>query len=127
MRAATDRQGDQLSAIAANCFGCHTVPDEELINVGGHTPGSAFELVSWSQGMVRHNLWYTEGEQNKGASANRKRLMFVVGLAVELETALRAVGKATEKKAYAVAMARRAAAARSVCAVVSTASRHPVQ
>lgn len=97
---------------AKKCYGCHVVPRERLVNTGGHPAGSAFELVSWSQGEIRHNLWYTDGKQNKRASANRKRLMFVVGLAVELETALRAVGKATEKKTYAVSMARRAAAAR---------------
>lgn len=96
--------------LAKNCYSCHVVPQEKLVNVGGHPAGSAFELVSWSQGEVRHNTWYTKG--NTPANANRKRIMYVVGLAVELETALRAVGKATEKKAYAVSMARRASAAR---------------
>jgi hypothetical protein len=98
--------------LAKNCYSCHVVPREKLVNVGGHPAGSKFELVSWSQGEVRHNLWYGNGKENKPASANRKRLMFVVGLAVELETALRAVGKATQKKTYAVQMARRAAKAR---------------
>jgi len=98
--------------LAKNCYSCHVVPKETLVNKGGHPAGSKFELVAWSQGEVRHNLWYTEGKKNRHASKARKRLMFVVGLAVELETALRAVGKATQKKSYAVYMARRAAAAR---------------
>lgn len=101
-----------MYTFAKNCYGCHVVPEEKLVNTGGHTAGSAFELVSWSQGEVRHNMWYNGGKVNEEANANTKRKMYVIGLAVELETALRAVGKATEKKAYAVAMARRAAAAR---------------
>jgi len=99
-----------LYNLAKNCYSCHVVPKEKLVNVGGHPAGSAFDLVAWSQGEVRHNTWYTK--QNNPASANRKRILYVVGLAVELETALRAVGKATQKKKYAVSMARRASAAR---------------
>jgi cytochrome c554/c'-like protein len=98
--------------LAKNCYACHVVPREKLVNVGGHSAGSKFELVSWSQGQIRHNLWYANGKENKFASTERRRLMFVVGLAVELETALRAVGKATQKKTYAVKMARRASKAR---------------
>lgn len=101
-----------LYRLAKNCYSCHVVPQEKLVNVGGHPAGSAFELVAWSQGEMRHNVWYTNGKRNREASAARKRLMFVVGLAVETETALRAVGKATEAKKYAQLMARRAAVAR---------------
>ena len=101
-----------LYALAKNCYGCHVVPQEKLVNQGGHPAGSEFELVSWSQGEVRHNVWYSKGKSNKKASANRKRMMYLVGLAVELETALRAVGVAKAKKTYAVKMAKRAAAGR---------------
>jgi hypothetical protein len=99
--------------LAKNCYGCHVVPQEKLVNTGGHTAGSAFELVAWSQGEIRHNTWYNDGKANPEADPNRKRMMYVVGTAVELETSLRSVGKATERAAYAVAMARRAAAART--------------
>ena len=102
-----------LYALSKNCFSCHVVPQEKLVNEGGHPAGSAFELVAWSQGEVRHNLWYTEGKENKVASVERQRMLFVMGIVVELETAIRAVGKATERKDYAVAMAQRAAAVRS--------------
>ena len=84
-----------------NCFSCHVVPNEKLVNTGGHKAGSPFELVTWSQGEVRHNTWHNKGAANASASLNDKRLMFVVGRAVELETALRAVGKATQKESYA--------------------------
>ena len=97
-----------LYRLAKNCYSCHVVPQEKLVNVGGHPAGSAFELVSWSQGEVRHNVWYTDGKSNPEASPERKRIMYVVGLATELETALRAVGEATQKATYAVSMAKRA-------------------
>ena len=105
-----------LYTLAKNCFSCHLVPHENLVNVGGHTPGSKFELVSWSQGEVRHDLWYNKGKSNREASIDRKRMMFVVGRIVELETALIGVSKATEKKDYALKMAKRASRARKVIA-----------
>ena len=102
----------RIYLLAKNCYGCHVVPEEKLVNVGGHPAGSkGFELVSWSQGEVRHNSWYSKGV-NKPASTERKRLLYVMGLVVELETALRGVGKATEKQDYAKLMAKRADTAR---------------
>jgi hypothetical protein len=98
--------------LAKNCYGCHVVPEEDLVNKGGHRAGSDFELVSWSQGEVLHNTWYSKGKDNVPASAERKRMLYLVGLGVELETALRAVGKATARKPYAFEMAKRADAAR---------------
>jgi len=103
-------------ALAKNCFSCHLVPNEKLVNVGGHTPGSAFELVSWSQGEVRHNTWYNKGTSNPEASIERKRMLFLVGRIVELETALVGVSKATEKQDYALKMAKRANNATKVMA-----------
>lgn len=99
-----------LYYMAKNCMNCHLVPNEKLVNVGGHIAGSKFNLVSWSQGEVRHNTWYSR--KNNPAPAKKKRMMYVVGLAVELETALRAVGRATEKNTYAVSMARRVSVTR---------------
>lgn len=105
--------------LAKNCYGCHVVPQEKLVNVGGHLAGSPFELVSWSQGEVRHNLWYSKGERNAKAAPNRKRMLYVIGVAVELETALRAVAVATKREAYAFRMARRADAARQKMAAIA--------
>jgi len=102
--------------LAKNCFSCHLVPNEKLVNVGGHAAGSKFELVTWSQGEVRHNSWYNKGKANPEASVDRKRMLFVVGRIVELETALIGVSKATVKKDYALKMAKRASNARKVMA-----------
>jgi Cytochrome c554 and c-prime len=101
-----------LYALAKNCYSCHVVPREDLVNKGGHKAGSAFELMSWSQGEVRHNTWHSKGKDNVPASAARKRMLYLVGLGVELETALRAIGKSTARKLYAFEMAIRADRAR---------------
>ena len=98
---------ERIDAIAANCLGCHTVPNEKLVNVGGHTAGSDFELVSWSQGEVRHNVFWNDGGENAEASPERKRVLYVVGLATDLQFSLLALGKATEEGDYLVAMKQR--------------------
>jgi hypothetical protein len=107
--------------LAKNCNSCHVVPEEDLVNKGGHPAGSAFELVSWSQGEVRHNTWHNKGRDNVPATAARKRMLYLVGLGVELETALRAVGKATIRKTYAFEMAKRADRARKQLAAAAKA------
>ena len=103
-------------ALAKNCFSCHLVPNEELVNKGGHAAGSSFELVAWSQGEVRHNTWYNKGASNPAASTERQRMLFIVGRIAELETALIGVSRATVKADYALKMAKRADNARKVMA-----------
>ena len=107
--------------LAKNCYSCHMVPNEKLVNVGGHKAGSDFDLVAWSQGEVRHNTWYTADKSNRPATIEHKRLFFVVGSAVELETVLAATGKATVKDTYAVSMAKRAKAAKERIAALAAA------
>jgi hypothetical protein len=111
-----------LYQLAKNCYSCHVVPQENLVNKGGHKPGSSFELVSWSQGVVRHNTWYSKGKENVAANAERKRLLYLVGLGVELETGLRAIGKATVRREYAFAMAKRVDRVRKQLAVAAKAA-----
>jgi hypothetical protein len=99
-----------LYLVARQCFGCHTVPDERLVNVGQHVAGSQdFELVAWSQGIVRHNFLRTGGVANGALSPAELRVMFVVGVLADLECSLRAVALATEKAPFGVASAQRAA------------------
>ena len=111
-----------LYQLARNCYSCHVVPQEDLVNKGGHKPGSSFELVSWSQGEVRHNTWHSKGKENLAADAPRKRMLYLVGLGVELETGLRAIGKATARKTYAFAMAKRVDRARKQLAAAAKAA-----
>ena len=115
---------DDVYGVAKNCYSCHVVPNEELVNVGGHPAGSPFELVSWSQGQVRHNVWYNDGKAKYViASTKRRRIMYLIGLTVELETALRAIAVATKFKDYAIRMAHRADKARK--AMLAAAKRLP--
>ena len=111
-----------LYRLAKNCYSCHVVPQEDLVNKGGHTAGSAFELVSWSQGEVRHNTWHSKGKDNVPASTARKRMLYLVGLGVELETGLRAVSRATARKLYAFEMAKRVDRARKQLAAAAKAA-----
>jgi Cytochrome c554 and c-prime len=116
-----------LYALAKNCYGCHIVPREDLVNKGGHKAGSAFDLVAWSQGEVRHNTWHSKGKDNVPANAARKRMLYLVGLGVELETALRGVGKATVRKAYAFEMAKRVDRARKQLAAAAKAAANVLE
>jgi hypothetical protein len=96
--------------IARQCYGCHTVPDERLVNVGQHVAGSQdLELVAWSQGIVRHNFLRTGGTANAALSPAERRVMYVVGVLTDLEYSLRAVALATDKATFGVANAHRAA------------------
>lgn len=98
--------------MAQSCYRCHTVQDENLVNVGGHHPGSMdFEMVSWSQGMIRHNFVGSDGATNQLSSLERLRVMFVAGMIADLEASLRAVASATENNTYGVNAAKRAARA----------------
>ncbi len=99
-----------LYLIARQCLACHTSPNEQLVNVGGHNAGSQdFELVSWSQGMVRHNFQRTGGVENAPSRLPRVRVMYLVGLLADLEASLRAVAKATDAGVYGQSSAARAA------------------
>jgi hypothetical protein len=71
---------------------------------------------------VRHNTWNSKGKENVAASPARKRMLYLVGLGVELETALRAVGKATVRKPYAFLMAQRVDQARKKMAAAAKAA-----
>jgi hypothetical protein len=80
--------------LAANCFQCHTIPDEKLINTGGHQTGSPLELVAWTQGEVRHH--FLGGTTNAEATPERKRMLYLVGRIVDLEYSLRGIAGASE-------------------------------
>ncbi len=102
------RNPANLYLIARSCFNCHSVPHEKLVNVGGHTAASeSFELVAWSQGMVRHNFASVDGQHNAPSSRERLRIMYVVGLMTDLEYSLRATAKATLKAPFGETMAWR--------------------
>jgi len=92
--------------LAKNCYRCHTVPEEKLVNIGRHPAGSDFELIQWGQGENRHNLWHTENSNNALPQA-QLRTMYVIGKALDLEYALHGLAKATVDSGYFQHMAER--------------------
>jgi len=111
-RAAGMRRPSDLYGVAANCFSCHSVPNEDLVNIGGHSTGSSgFEFVEWSQGEIRHNFLgsFRSGGAaiNAERSSERRRTMYVAGRALDLEYSLRGAAVARDEGIYAKAMSRR--------------------
>lgn len=98
---------NQIYKLAENCYQCHIIPHEKLVNLAGHPSASDFELVGWSQGESRHNFLRSRGQDNEESDLDRLSLMYVAGRAIDLEYSLRGVARATNKQAYAVNMALR--------------------
>jgi hypothetical protein len=100
---------DDVFDIAKNCLECHTVPNEKLVNAG-HPTSKRFEIVRWSQGVVRHNFAIEQSTNAESPSLwlksiparpsrnpeNRKKLMFVAGQLADLEVSLRARANAAD-------------------------------
>ena len=121
------RNPQNVFAMAQSCYRCHTVQDEELVNVGGHNAGStSFEFVSWSQGLVRHNFVRSGGTSNASSSTPRMRVMLVAGMFADLEASLRATAKATEVATYGTNAALRAARAAARLRSVQEKVEHPL-
>ena len=104
-----------LYALGSSCYGCHIGNDEKLTNVGGHVAASVgFNLLTWSQGEVRHTILHTGNKANPEAAPAHRRQLYVVGCILETEFCFRAVARATEKAAFGITLARRADAARKL-------------
>ncbi len=115
-----------LYLVARQCLSCHTVPNEELVNKGGHKAGSIdFELVAWSQGMVRHNFVRGAGV-NVPSDPPRLRVMYIVGLLADLEASLRATAVATTPETFGKTSATRAANIKQRLWQIQRAIEHPL-
>ena len=117
---------DDLYGLGQNCYSCHVLQDEQLANVGGHTPGSVgFNLLAWTQGEVRHNVLRNGGKANPEATPAVRRRLLAVGWILETEYSLRATAHATEKATFGVTYARRADAARKMLEKIQTLAPTP--
>ena len=101
----------ELYGVVANCFQCHTVPHETLVNVGGHGTGTTdFEFLS-RMDEIRHNFLQAQFDpsrtENVERTPARKRVMFVVSRALDLEYSIRGAAVGKEKGTYFKAMQRR--------------------
>jgi Cytochrome c554 and c-prime len=110
---------DNLYALGASCYACHIMNDEKIVNQGGHSASTAaFNLLTWSQGEVRHTILHTGNKDNPPASPEHRRRLYVLGVILETEFCFRAVARATEKANYGVTLARRADDARKLLAKI---------
>lgn len=95
----------RLYEIAGNCLSCHGlarpgVPAEAIAKMidAGHAPGSAFELVRYSQGSVRHRFYPPNVNDNAEMTPAELSRLFVTGHAAALVQASAAAGKAATPK-----------------------------
>jgi hypothetical protein len=104
--------------VARNCLSCHGLaraglPPETVSKMidAGHSAGSAFEFVRFSQGTVRHRFYPPNVTENSEANAAELSRMFVSGHAAALvQTA--SIGAAGSAK-YQEAVKKTAADARA--------------
>jgi len=113
--------------IAKNCYQCHIVSQEKVVNAGHPTGDSGFEFVAWVQGEVQHNffldqahnaeapaLWTKPQFGDARTAQERKRLLYVVAQLVDLEVSLRNRGSATEKGSFLKSAGKRIGATQRV-------------
>jgi len=101
----------EIYDVVANCYQCHTVPHEELVNKGGHPAGSTnFDFLS-RLAQIRHNFLEAQFDatktDNRPDTPERLRKLYVVSAALELEFNIRGAAMATENGGYFKAMQRR--------------------
>lgn len=103
------RPSTDIYGVTANCFECHTVPSEALVNKGGHSTGTAgFDLVK-RVNTIRHDFLIDgkQGTVNQPIATERARIMFVIGKILTYEYSLRGMAAGTATGRYSSAMGRR--------------------
>jgi hypothetical protein len=108
-------QPSNLYDVMQNCYRCHTVPNEDLVNRGEHGSGSPMVLTE-AFGKISHNYLQSflqgDGTEERKLTAEEKRVMWVVGWGLDLEYSYRGVANATTEGVFLQAMERRARDAR---------------
>lgn len=104
---------------AQRCLACHLVSDPVLVEKTEHPSSSAFELVAWTQGEIRHNFWSSNRTENLESEIDQLRLLFVVGVVADFDASLRALGRATSLGKYAETIATRVVALRAKLRLLS--------
>ena len=105
------RGPENLYEVAARCFDCHLIVDEEL-QEAGHGIGAGFELMNALQGEVRHNFVRGAGT-NAVASPERRRTLFLFGLLLEMQYTLQALETVRPESNVAGLVVERAKLART--------------
>jgi len=106
--------------IAANCMSCHGLANPELAGdkaatmlENGHPLNPAFELVEYSQGVVRHRFYPPDVKTNQEMTDAQKSVYYLVGQAAALVSATDAISK-TDNAKYVEAQNKRIATAKEV-------------
>lgn len=99
-----------LYELAARCYECHLIVDEEL-QAAGHGVGAGFELSTAMQGKVRHNFVRGAG-QNVTASAERLRILYLLGRLLEVQFTFDALSALESESSVAAVVIERACLAR---------------
>ena len=118
--AACDKAGmirpENTYQIARNCVECHLMyKHDDVVNKGGHHAGSGeFELVSWLNGEVAHNVFIDPKVNAKAPSLwmwrykkdpkERNRMLYIAGKLAGMEVALRNVAGAKGETNFSLAM-----------------------
>ncbi|MCB1037328.1 MAG: cytochrome c family protein, partial [Acidobacteria bacterium] len=98
-------------ALVSRCYDCHMVPEERLVEVGGHPGGGGFDLLERFD-RIRHGFVSSGRRGNAPLSPEQKRKLFLAAKVLELEHALRNLARATPGGAWASTQAERARRAR---------------
>jgi len=98
--------------VAQNCFNCHGMARESLdggtagkMLDAGHPLNPNFELVEYSQGVVRHRFYESQSDNPEMTPAEQSR-WFVTGQAASLVQATKAMKKTDHGKYVAAQQAR---------------------
>ena len=94
-------------ALVNQCFVCHLGPDEEIVNDGGHVAGSRIDLVSWLSGEIRHNFQRTAQGENAPLTPERRRVLHIVGRALDVEHGIRGIAEAYSKGRFMMGLQER--------------------
>jgi hypothetical protein len=121
------RPPSDVYAVVSNCFQCHIVAFEDLVNQGEHTTGtSGFEIGEFSD-KIRHNFLASrksdQGPVNQEASIEHQRVLYVTGAVLQTEYALRALAQATTEGAFLAESIERAESAIEELAEIASESR----
>ncbi|MDA0664986.1 MAG: cytochrome c family protein [Proteobacteria bacterium] len=108
---------DKLFDVASNCMACHGLARDELeakdaaaMLDAGHPLKPEFELVSYSQGTVRHRFYPPDVTVNKEMTPAELSQLYVVGQAAALVSAKQAMSKSDHAN-YKAAQEKRIATA----------------
>ena len=101
------RHPQNLYLLAKSCYDCHMVDDAELVNQTAHPAASLkFDMVSWSQGSMRHNYLRTGGTSNALSNPERLRVMLVTDVMTRLQYLLQGLAPSRPGTKYHSALAQ---------------------